>query len=281
MEAEGLTCPEPPVTQERRRSSEPETASSPASPSHKLPQGPVQDASSPAPLERRDSCPSPRRAATSASIAATAAPAAQKEQEKEAISSPQAETSDDAAAPGGNGETPREGSQPLAGANAEAEAPLETQLQSAALGAEAAKGATSEEGTTAEVKEGTTCSEIPRVRGRQAWRAKGSVRSFGKFCKEASNRNRGSWESRQRAREEARAMQRAEAEMREARAAARRRRRERTEEKKRRKQENEMKSAHVQVIKDTTKLRKWSKKARRALVKMSPEMIKKLYNVNL
>ncbi|PFH35886.1 hypothetical protein BESB_055370 [Besnoitia besnoiti] len=126
---------------------------------------------------------------------------------------------------------------------------------------------------------GTMAAHIPRVRGKQAWKAKGSVRSFGRFCKEAANRAKGTWETQKRARDEERAMRQAEREMREQRAAVLRRRREKTEEKRRRKEENEMKSTQVQVIKNTTKLRKWGKKARRDLVKMSPEMIQKLYNV--
>ncbi|CBZ54469.1 conserved hypothetical protein [Neospora caninum Liverpool] len=128
---------------------------------------------------------------------------------------------------------------------------------------------------------GTMAANIPRVRGKQAWREKGAVRSFGRFCREAANRAKGSWETQKQARNEQRAMRQAEREMREERAAVLRRRREKTEEKKRRKEENELKSSQVQVIKNTSKLRKWGKKARRDLVKMSPEMIQKLYNVRV
>lgn len=44
--------------------------------------------------------------------------------------------------------------------------------------------------------------------------------------------------------------------------------------KKARKEENEIKSGHYQVIKDTEKIRRWHKKAKRDLVKMSEEQMK-------
>ncbi|CAD7944925.1 unnamed protein product [Amoebophrya sp. A120] len=43
--------------------------------------------------------------------------------------------------------------------------------------------------------------------------------------------------------------------------------------KKARKAENEIKSGHYQIIKDTEKIRRWHKKAKRDLVKMSQEQM--------
>ncbi|CAK0860508.1 unnamed protein product [Prorocentrum cordatum] len=48
------------------------------------------------------------------------------------------------------------------------------------------------------------------------------------------------------------------------------------EEKKRRKEENEVKAGQYQVIKNTDKIRKWHKNARKQLQKMGPEQIQKL-----
>ncbi|KEP67298.1 UNVERIFIED_CONTAM: hypothetical protein HHA_223490 [Hammondia hammondi] len=150
------------------------------------------------------------------------------------------------------------------------------------MGDDAEGGCQGEESSSAQANAaGTMGTRIPRSRGRQAWREKGAVRSFGRFCREAANRNKGSWESQKQARDQQKAMRQAELEMRQERSAVLRRRREKTEEKRRRKEENALKSSQVQVIKNTAKLRKWGKKARRDLVKMSPEMIQKLYNVRL
>ncbi|KFG53847.1 hypothetical protein TGFOU_223490 [Toxoplasma gondii FOU] len=150
------------------------------------------------------------------------------------------------------------------------------------MGDDTEGGCQAEESSSAQANvPGTMGARIPRSRGRQAWREKGTVRSFGRFCKEAANRNKGSWESQKQARDQQKAMRQAELEMRQERSAVLRRRREKTEEKRRRKEENALKSSQVQVIKNTAKLRKWGKKARRDLVKMSPEMIQKLYNVRL
>lgn len=44
-----------------------------------------------------------------------------------------------------------------------------------------------------------------------------------------------------------------------------------------RKKENMMKGANVQVITNTSKIRKWNKKAKRKLIKMSSEMVETLY----
>mmetsp|Transcript_12998 Transcript_12998/g.14931 ORF Transcript_12998/g.14931 Transcript_12998/m.14931 type:complete len:141 (+) Transcript_12998:44-466(+) len=58
--------------------------------------------------------------------------------------------------------------------------------------------------------------------------------------------------------------------------------RERKKEKEKLKQENEMKSSSYQLIKDSTKIRKWNKKARYKLAKLPSAMfesvIKKAYN---
>jgi len=47
-------------------------------------------------------------------------------------------------------------------------------------------------------------------------------------------------------------------------------------EKKKRKQENEIKAGQYQVIKNTEKIRKWHKNAKKTLQKMGPEQIEKL-----
>eukprot|EP00922_Rhytidocystis_sp_ex-Travisia-forbesii_P066763 GHVS01099150.1.p3 GENE.GHVS01099150.1~~GHVS01099150.1.p3 ORF type:complete len:130 (+),score=24.69 GHVS01099150.1:1335-1724(+) len=71
--------------------------------------------------------------------------------------------------------------------------------------------------------------------------------------------------------------------MKQARTDALREKRKKTETKRKRKDENEVRAmgAQAQVITDTTKIRKWHKKAKAQLVKMSPEMITKLYGAKL
>lgn len=50
-------------------------------------------------------------------------------------------------------------------------------------------------------------------------------------------------------------------------------RREKKRQKEEKKKENLVKSGGIQVIKNTSKIRKWNKKAKRQLIKMSPEML--------
>lgn len=52
--------------------------------------------------------------------------------------------------------------------------------------------------------------------------------------------------------------------------------REKQRQKEERKKENMIKAGNVQVIKNTSKIRRWNKKARRQLIKMSPEMVERL-----
>lgn len=136
---------------------------------------------------------------------------------------------------------------------------------------------------------------IPRLRGRQAWRPRGQRRSFGRLCKgtaaaggcsgdgdaSAAAAAKRKWTQEQQRKEKQRAAREAERQARAAKENIRVQRRKQREARRQQKKENEMKSAKVQVIKDTTKIRKWSKQARRQLVKMSPEMIRQLYGVQL
>lgn len=66
------------------------------------------------------------------------------------------------------------------------------------------------------------------------------------------------------------------AELLEARKEVRKVRAKKRAEKKRRKEENEVKAGQYQVIKNTDKIRKWHKNARKQLQKMGPEQIQKL-----
>ena len=47
-----------------------------------------------------------------------------------------------------------------------------------------------------------------------------------------------------------------------------------------RKKENALKGASVQIVKNTTKVRKWTHKARQKLIKMNPEQVEKLCRIN-
>ncbi|KAL8433794.1 hypothetical protein ACSSS7_003640 [Eimeria intestinalis] len=139
----------------------------------------------------------------------------------------------------------------------------------------------------------STC--IPRLQGRRAWRPRGQRRSFGRLCRgkaaaggcagdgDASSAAAGKrkWQQMQQQKQQQREARELERQARAAKEAIRVQRRKQREAKRQRKKENELKSAKVQVIKDTSKIRKWNKQARRQLVKMSPEMIKQLYGVQL
>lgn len=141
----------------------------------------------------------------------------------------------------------------------------------------------------------TGCAAIPRRRGREAWRPRGQRRSFGRLCKgtaaaggctgdgdaSAAAAAKRKWTQEQQRKEMQLAAREAERQARAAKENIRVQRRKQREARRQQKKENEMKSAKVQVIKDTTKIRKWSKQARRQLVKMSPEMIRQLYGVQL
>lgn len=136
---------------------------------------------------------------------------------------------------------------------------------------------------------------IPRLQGRQTWRPKGQRRSFGRLCKgkaaaggcaEEANASSVAATKKKWMQEQQRKMKQLEARAAEKQARAvkekiRLQRRKQREARRQQKKENEMKSSKVQVIKDTTKIRKWSKQARRQLVKMSPEMIRQLYGVQI
>ncbi|KAL8451144.1 hypothetical protein Emed_002182 [Eimeria media] len=136
---------------------------------------------------------------------------------------------------------------------------------------------------------------IPRLQGRQAWRPRGQRRSFGRLCKgkaaaggcaddggpSSAAAGKRKWQQEQQQKQQQRQARDLERQARAAKEAIRVQRRKQREAKRQRKKENELKSAKVQVIKDTTKIRKWNKQARRQLVKMSPEMIKQLYGVQL
>lgn len=136
---------------------------------------------------------------------------------------------------------------------------------------------------------------IHRLQGRQTWRPRGQRRSFGRLCKGqaaaggcAGDRNASAattakkkWQQEQLVKEKQREAREAERQMRATKERIRAQRRKHREAKRQQKRENEMKSAKVQIIKDTTKIRKWNKQARRQLVKMSPEMIQRLYGVRL
>lgn len=136
---------------------------------------------------------------------------------------------------------------------------------------------------------------IFRLQGRQTWRPRGQRRSFGRLCKgkaaaggcagdgsaSAATAAKRKWQQEQLVKEKQRDARQAERQARATKERIRAQRRKQREAKRQRKKENEMKSAKVQVIKDTTKVRKWNKQARRQLVKMSPEMIRQLYGVQL
>ncbi|CDI87233.1 hypothetical protein, conserved [Eimeria praecox] len=135
-----------------------------------------------------------------------------------------------------------------------------------------------------------TQQTVPRLMGRQTWRPRGQRLSFGRLCKGQSapggcvgdsTAAKKRWEQQQQQKEKQREARDAEKQARAVKEKVRLQRRKQREAKRQRKKENEMKSAKVQVIKDTTKIRKWNKQARRQLVKMSPEMIRQLYGVQL
>lgn len=71
-------------------------------------------------------------------------------------------------------------------------------------------------------------------------------------------------------------VQQMQQEMRDAANAKEKERRERLQKKKLRKEENELKAGQYQVITKTDKIRKWQKKAKKNLVKMSSENIEKI-----
>ncbi|CDJ50034.1 hypothetical protein, conserved [Eimeria brunetti] len=131
---------------------------------------------------------------------------------------------------------------------------------------------------------------IPRLMGRQTWRPRGQRLSFGRLCKGSaapggctgdSTAAKKRWEQQQQQKAKQREAREIEKQMRAVKEKIRLQRRKQREAKRQRKKENEMKSAKVQIIKDTTKIRRWNKRARRQLVKMSPEVIKQLYGVQL
>ncbi|KAL8450040.1 hypothetical protein Emag_003464 [Eimeria magna] len=138
-------------------------------------------------------------------------------------------------------------------------------------------------------------ARIPRLQGRQAWRPRGQRRSFGRLCRgraaaggcagdggpSSAAAGKRKWQQEQQQKQQQRKAGDLERQARAAKEAIRVQRRKQREAKRQRKKENELKSSKVQVIKDTTKIRKWNKQARRQLVKMSPEMIKQLYGVQL
>ncbi|KAL8272470.1 hypothetical protein Esti_003593 [Eimeria stiedai] len=134
-------------------------------------------------------------------------------------------------------------------------------------------------------------TRIPRLQGRQAWRPRGRRRSFGRLCRgkaaaggcagdgdpSSAAAGKRKWQQEQQQKQQKREARNLERQARAAKEAIRVQRRKQREAKRQRKKENELKSSKVQVIKDTTKIRKWNKQARRRLVKMSPEMIKQLF----
>ncbi|KAL8424771.1 hypothetical protein Efla_001360 [Eimeria flavescens] len=136
---------------------------------------------------------------------------------------------------------------------------------------------------------------IPRLQGRQAWRPRGQRRSFGRLCKgkaaaggcagdgssSAAAAAKRKWQQQQQQKQQQQQAREAEKQARAVKEAVRVQRRQQREAKRQRKKENELKSSKVQVVRDTTKIRKWNKQARRQLVKMSPEMIRQLYGVQL
>ncbi|CDJ58342.1 hypothetical protein, conserved [Eimeria maxima] len=131
---------------------------------------------------------------------------------------------------------------------------------------------------------------IPRRMGRQMWRPRGQRLSFGRLCKGSSapggcvgdsTAAKKRWEQVQQQKAKQREARDSEKQIRAVKEKVRVQRRKQREAKRQRKKENEMKSAKVQVIKDTSKIRKWNKRARRQLVKMSPEMIRQLYGVQI
>eukprot|EP00922_Rhytidocystis_sp_ex-Travisia-forbesii_P049972 GHVS01074374.1.p3 GENE.GHVS01074374.1~~GHVS01074374.1.p3 ORF type:complete len:129 (-),score=36.11 GHVS01074374.1:113-499(-) len=99
----------------------------------------------------------------------------------------------------------------------------------------------------------------------------------------AANRKAVPWENKVEERRKATEIKQIEKEIKTARVDALRAKRKKTEAKRKRKDENEVKAmgAQAQVITKTTKIRKWHKKAKAQLVKMSPEMINKLYGAKL
>jgi len=84
---------------------------------------------------------------------------------------------------------------------------------------------------------------------------------------------RQSLEQKQQAKRELDAVKKKSAELLEARKQVKKAKAKKSAEKKRRKEENDIKSGHYQVIKDTTKIRKWHKNAKKQLKTMSSEQI--------
>eukprot|EP00922_Rhytidocystis_sp_ex-Travisia-forbesii_P069667 GHVS01104072.1.p1 GENE.GHVS01104072.1~~GHVS01104072.1.p1 ORF type:complete len:176 (-),score=36.25 GHVS01104072.1:242-769(-) len=91
------------------------------------------------------------------------------------------------------------------------------------------------------------------------------------------------WEKKVEERTKAAEIKDVERQMKKARMDGLKAKKDKREAKRKRKDENELRAmgAQAQVITNTTKIRKWHKKAKNQLVKMSPEMITKLYGARL
>eukprot|EP00742_Colponemidia_sp_Colp-10_P005422 GILJ01005794.1.p1 GENE.GILJ01005794.1~~GILJ01005794.1.p1 ORF type:complete len:147 (-),score=37.02 GILJ01005794.1:105-506(-) len=89
----------------------------------------------------------------------------------------------------------------------------------------------------------------------------------------ATPRIRDSWEAKQRKKQQHVAVKKLENEIKEKKQAAIEEQKRRAEQRKKQKEANELKSTQFQVIKKTEKLKKWSKKARKQLMKMPNSMI--------
>eukprot|EP01071_Lankesteria_metandrocarpae_P013732 Lankesteria_metandrocarpae@DN754_c0_g1_i1.p1 len=87
------------------------------------------------------------------------------------------------------------------------------------------------------------------------------------------------WKQKAARRDMLKAVKKQDRDMKEGKREENSRRREQRKASKQRRAENELKSSAIQVIKQTSKLRKWDKKAKAKLIKMSPEMIEKYYGI--
>ncbi|CEM13974.1 unnamed protein product [Vitrella brassicaformis CCMP3155] len=133
---------------------------------------------------------------------------------------------------------------------------------------------------------GAERAKIGRPRSGRVWKhdhAEVRQRASKKMAANFAHRQQ-SYEDRRAAKRKKDDMKAFEREMKQQRADRRKKVAEKRKEKEKRKAENEVKAlgkGAVQVIKDSSKIRKWHKKAKQKLIKMSPEMIQKVYKAKI
>eukprot|EP00923_Selenidium_pygospionis_P050192 GHVN01086677.1.p2 GENE.GHVN01086677.1~~GHVN01086677.1.p2 ORF type:complete len:147 (-),score=19.80 GHVN01086677.1:742-1182(-) len=129
--------------------------------------------------------------------------------------------------------------------------------------------------------------ERTSVRGRNVssrkWKDSSSTKRTSSHSTTLSRGPRLSWEAKKAARMEKQEMKKIESELLSKTARSKKQRHEAIKENRKRRAENEVKTygKNAQVIKTTIKISKWKKGARQQLVKMSPEMINRLYGAKI